>query len=866
MAATEHIPWRMPLALRIFLFGALLVALVAGAAVAISYSQAQRIAGREVHRALGSSVALQREFEQHRLEQLQAMIQQMAADAAFVGYVVDAQTRALGLDDGGTSGNLSVRDLLLERQAALGFDLGMVLDSSAVMLARTDQTESFADDMRDDPMIGAAHDELAPFSGYWRLDDALYQAAVMPLQQDRDLAGFLLLAERIDDDDCQRIAAVSGAEVAYLFGEGEQARVVATSLPAADRQVLVRALARAVSRTVADVPRLQLDLSQSGWLAQTAPTADAGTPELGTVVTLASMAQAGAGYKTLRNQLLLAGLTSLALGLVLSYALARNVLRPLRRLAEAAGSAAAGDYNAQVAMGGNDELGRLSRSVDALLASLRERSDIAGYLGNRARALPDPSDAASGWDGRMADHRPPRRQQAVLLAVTLPDTGNIEAEDWSTRVQHKRLVVAGLLAAGRHAAAALRRDHLLVAFTGAQSGPEALRGLANLRARLGKEGANLPAMAVHVGEVGMAGLGESASVDGAAADLVARLLDQVPDDVIGLTPAATALCRGILGERSAHVGRTRQGTPLLCLRTEPLAALRSGTADRPLPAQKEESRQGPAAGSILGGRYQVMSTLGSGGMGVVYKVRDLDLDEIVALKMLRPGSVADMSQLERLKDELRLARRITHPNVLRTFDYVEIDGQPCISMEYVRGMTLRYLLDTSGRIPLSAGLRIARQLAAGLAAAHEVGVLHRDIKPENVILEANGNAKLMDFGIARPIRRSTPGQTQVGHFVGTPAYCAPEQLAGEEVDARSDLYALGVVMCEMFGGRLPHEGATTVELYLAKAQEPPRTPATLWPDIPDALDQAIRRCLEPEPGKRINSASELLAGLARLRG
>src|SRR5690606_7456454 len=111
---------------------------------------------------------------------------------------------------------------------------------------------------------------------------------------------------------------------------------------------------------------------------------------------------------------------------------------------------------------------------------------------------------------------------------------------------------------------------------------------------------------------------------------------------------------------------TRQGTPLLCLRTEPLAALRSGTADRPLPAQKEESRQGPAAGSILGGRYQVMSTLGSGGMGVVYKVRDLDLDEIVALKMLRPGSVADMSQLERLKDELRLARRITHPNVLRT--------------------------------------------------------------------------------------------------------------------------------------------------------------------------------------------------------
>ena len=148
-------------------------------------------------------------------------------------------------------------------------------------------------------------------------------------------------------------------------------------------------------------------------------------------------------------------------------------------------------------------------------------------------------------------------------------------------------------------------------------------------------------------------------------------------------------------------------------------------------------------------------------MGVVYKARDIELDDVVALKMLKAAALLDGEQLERLKSEIKLARRITHPNVLRTFDFGESDGRPYISMEYVRGMTLRYLLRQAGRIPYSAGLRIARQLAAGLGAAHAVGVLHRDIKPENLILEASGNAKLMDFGIARPLRRSEPGSSTI---------------------------------------------------------------------------------------------------------
>lgn len=865
MATTSPMsPYRMPLALRIFLLGALLVVLVAGAAVAISYSQGQRIADREVSRALVASVAVQREFEQHRVDQLQAMIQQVAADAAFVGYVADAQTRALGLDEGSTSGSLSVRDLLVERQAALGFDLGMVLDGGAVVLARTDQTEYFAEDLRDDIMIGAAFDDLSPYSGYWRQDDVLYQAAIMPLQQDRDLAGFLLLAHRVNDAYCQRIAAVSGAQVAYLFGEGEQARVVASSLSRGDRQALIPALAKAVPRTVAGVPRLQLDLTETGWLAQSASTADASTPELGTVVSLASTAQAGAGYRTLLNLLLLAGLASLVLGLLLSFLLAKSALRPLRRLAEATESAAAGDYNAQVAMGGNDELGRLSRAVDGLLSSLRERSDIEGYLGDLARALPDPAEEGTPATS-TTDNRPAQRHHAVLLAMRLPTTGDIDASDWPARIERKRELMATIQAGGRHAGAAAFDDHMLVAFTGSHAAHDALRALANLRSRVAVDtAADMPATALHTGEIGLAGLPTGTCLGGAAVALTARLLAETPDAGIALTPAGAETCRRVLGAQAARVGRSHHGKPLLCLRPEHLAALETGTAIRPLPATGP-ANTGPAPGTLLGQRYQVMSLLGSGGMGAVYKVRDRDLEEIVALKMLRPGVMLDAAQLERLKDELRLARKITHPNVLRTFDYVEIDGQPCISMEYVRGMTLRYLLESSGRVPLSAGLRIVRQLAAGLAAAHAVGVLHRDIKPENVILETNGNAKLMDFGIARPIQRNTQGQTEVGHFVGTPAYCAPEQLTGESVDARSDLYALGVVMCEMFGGHLPHAGTTTIELYLAKAQQPPQAPSTFWPEIPPPLEQAILRCLAPDPDERFASADNLLAALVRLR-
>lgn len=269
-------------------------------------------------------------------------------------------------------------------------------------------------------------------------------------------------------------------------------------------------------------------------------------------------------------------------------------------------------------------------------------------------------------------------------------------------------------------------------------------------------------------------------------------------------------------------------------------------------------------GSRLGARYEILDLLGSGGMGVVYKVRDLELGDVAALKLLRSHALQDAEQVERLKEEIRLARRITHPNVLRTFDFGEADGYSFITMEYVRGVTLRALLEQSGKLPYSAGLRIARQLAAGLAAAHEVGVLHRDIKPENLILESGGDLKLMDFGIARPVHRSA-GLTQVGMVVGSPDYASPEQITGGTLDQRADLYACGVVLSELFCGRRPYRGHSAAEIYMAQMSDEPIKPSALWPDIPPALETLILRCIAVDPEDRYRNAAELERALAGLK-
>jgi serine/threonine-protein kinase len=274
-------------------------------------------------------------------------------------------------------------------------------------------------------------------------------------------------------------------------------------------------------------------------------------------------------------------------------------------------------------------------------------------------------------------------------------------------------------------------------------------------------------------------------------------------------------------------------------------------------------------GEQFAGRYEILSTLGKGGMGVVYRARDTTLDEDVALKVLRPDVIKDdPTLLERFKQEIRLARRITHRNVLRTHDIGETDGAPYISMEYLEGVTLKDLISSKGALPLGVGLRIAKQMCQGLEAAHHQGVVHRDIKPQNMlILPETGELKIMDFGIARVSdvkagqTPSTSGLTTAGTVMGTPDYIPPEQAQGAPADYRSDIYSLGVVLFEVFTGRLPFTGDTIMNIVLAHIRNPPPAPRSVNPHIPPALEEVILRALQKDPAARYQTVDEMLRDL-----
>ncbi len=253
-------------------------------------------------------------------------------------------------------------------------------------------------------------------------------------------------------------------------------------------------------------------------------------------------------------------------------------------------------------------------------------------------------------------------------------------------------------------------------------------------------------------------------------------------------------------------------------------------------------------------RYEVLAEIGSGGMGIVYKARDRETAEIVALKVLKPEISSDAEMLKRFKNELRLARRITHKNVCRIFDLNRFDGGFCISMELVEGESLRAILKRIGALGIRKGLQIAQQICAGLGEAHAQGIVHRDLKPENIMLDRAGRIKIMDFGIARAVDM---GVTTLTAIVGTPSYMSPEQAQSKPADQRSDIYSLGLVLYEIFTGKVAFRGETPIAVALKHVWETPQPPGQIEPSLPAYLDGAIMRCLEKHPGHRFQSVAEL---------
>ncbi len=267
-------------------------------------------------------------------------------------------------------------------------------------------------------------------------------------------------------------------------------------------------------------------------------------------------------------------------------------------------------------------------------------------------------------------------------------------------------------------------------------------------------------------------------------------------------------------------------------------------------------------GSSFAGRYQIIEELGKGGMGRVYKAIDTKINEKIALKLIKPEIASDKNTITRFGNELKMARKISHRNVGTMYHLGEEKGSHFITMEYIPGENLKSMIRMSGQLSLGTAIRIAKQVCEGLIEAHRMGVVHRDLKPGNIMIDRQGNARILDFGIARSL--GAKGITGAGVMIGTPEFMSPEQVEGKEVDQRSDIYSFGIILYEMVTGRVPFEADTPFAIGVMQKGETPQNPKDLNANIPDALSDMILKCLEKQKENRYQSVETVLSELGNI--
>jgi serine/threonine protein kinase/tetratricopeptide (TPR) repeat protein len=307
-----------------------------------------------------------------------------------------------------------------------------------------------------------------------------------------------------------------------------------------------------------------------------------------------------------------------------------------------------------------------------------------------------------------------------------------------------------------------------------------------------------------------------------------------------------------------------------CHFENPADTVYCGKCATPLPSSKEipvtktleTPKEELTTGSTFAGRYQIIEELGKGGMGEVYKVLDKEVNAKIALKLIKPEIAADKKTIERFRNELKTARDISHKNICRMYDLNKEENSYYITMEYVEGQDLKGLIRQSRQLTVGTTISIAKQVCDGLAEAHRLDVVHRDLKPQNIMIDKEGNARIMDFGIARSLKAK--GITGSGVMIGTPEYMSPEQVEGKEVDQRSDIYSLGVILYEMVTGKVPFEGDTPFTIGVKHKSEAPKDPREFNVQLPEDLSRVILRCMEKDKKERYQSAGEARSELTRI--